>query len=219
MKKKKILTSTFNVFKFLNKIITKHGRIGITIGEPMDVFGNNINANFDSVDGKGNIVDIYKLFYDKDFILTHQDVNANTLFLSKKIYKQYKKHNRVITSNFLAFVMFELYKKSFSYLSLQEFLKLDSKIFKIHIYETIKTIEKIREILIDYNDVNILDVANEILTLSPEDIIMDGLKNLDIYNSKPTLYLDKYKYIKTNDICSLFYYHNKLDNYDLEQYF
>ena len=115
--------------------------------------------------------------------------------------------------------MFELYRKAFSDLSLQEFFKLDSKIFKIHIYEATKMIEKIKEILIDYNDVNILDVANEILTLSAEEIVMDGLKNLDIYNSKPTLYLDKCKYLKTNDICSLFYYHNKLTNYDLEQYF
>ncbi|MFT6873764.1 MAG: glycerol-3-phosphate O-acyltransferase, partial [Roseivirga sp.] len=52
----------------------------------------------------------------------------------------------------------------------------------------------------------------------PDQIIKHGLKNVGMYHSKRPLVRNKEGDITTQDLHVLFYYHNRLDGYELENY-
>ena len=63
-----------------------------------------------------------------------------------------------------------------------------------------------------------IDVSDEVKCFSVEDIIKDGLENLGIYGLHRPLIWEKYNFYTTEDICSLFYYHNRLVGYEFEKF-
>ena len=52
----------------------------------------------------------------------------------------------------------------------------------------------------------------------PDKIINHGLKNVGMYHAKRPLIKNRQGDITTQDLYLLFYYHNRLDGYNLERY-
>ena len=50
-------------------------------------------------------------------------------------------------------------------------------------------------------------------------VIKTGIENVGMYHSKRPLLLTKDEQIITQDLNTLYYYHNRMDGYDLEKYF
>jgi glycerol-3-phosphate O-acyltransferase len=113
-------------------------------------------------------------------------------------------------------VAYEMVKKMYPDKGDDYILMLPSKEFRINVYRVRESLQRVRETVIDYTRYGIIDITDEIKNYSTDQIIEDGLNNLGLYNYHVPLRLSKYNFYYTEDICTLFYYHNRLVGYDLE---
>ena len=203
--------------KSASDLIFKKSKITVSFGEPMDVLGNKIDETGASVDAEGGTINLFG-------ILENSNVEDGAIFrqaskkLSQNILRQYRIHNVVIPSSLLAFVAFEILLSMHKDLSLEKFLQLPNDTFKINAYILAEKIKIVREVILDYAENDLIDVSDEVKCFSVEDIIKDGLENLGIYGLHRPLIWEKYNFYTTEDICSLFYYHNRLVGYEFEKF-
>lgn len=206
-----------SLFKNTSDLFFKKSKITISFGDPMDVLGNKIDERGASIDAEGGTINLFDILENKKIedgaILREASKN-----LSQNIMWQYRIHNVVISSSLLAFVAFEILLAMHKEVTLEKFLQLPNNIFEINAYVLAEKIKIVREVILDYAENDLIDVADEVKYLSVEDIIKDGLENLGIYGFHRPLIWEKYNFYTTEDICSLFYYHNRLVGYEFEKF-
>ena len=204
-------------FKNTSDLIFKKSKITVSFGDPIDVLGNRVDESGSSMDVNGTTINLFSILEDNNLedgaLLRETSKN-----LSQNIMRQYRTHNVVIPSSLVAFVAFEILLSMYRDLSMSEFFQLPKKAFKINAYLLAEKIKVVREVILDYEENDLIDISDEIRCFSIDDIIKDGLENLGIYGSHRPLVLEKYNFYTTEDICSLFYYHNRLVGYELEKF-
>lgn len=203
--------------KNVSDLIFKKSKITVSFGEPMDVLGNKVDKSGNSLDSKDEVISLFE-------ILGNSKIEDGALLreaskkLSQNIMRQYRTHNVVIPSSLLAFVAFEILLSMHEGVPLEEFLQLPNESFKINAYLFADKLKIVREIVLDYAENGLIKVSNEVKNFSIEEIIEDGLENLGIYGFHRPLVWKKYNFYTTEDICSLFYYHNRLVGYEFEKF-
>lgn len=217
IKNKKIFGEKYvSLFKNTSDLIFRKSKITVSFGDPMDVLGNKVDESGSSMDANGETINLFDILENK-----FEDgglLRETSKKLSQNIMRQYRTHNVVIPSSLLAFVAFEILLSSHKDLPMSKFLQIPNNEFKINAYLFAEKIKVVREVVLDYEENDLIDVSDEIRYFSIEDIIKNGLENLGIYGLHRPLVLEKYNFYTTEDICSLFYYHNRLVGYELEKF-
>lgn len=212
-------TSSFNIVTFLFKFFTKGSDISVSIGRPMDVLGNYVTKEGDSLDNNGRIINTsdYFIFNGK---ITHDEQREKqyTLMLSERIIEEYHRINRVFASHLVAFVAFNMWRKQYENLDFYSFLRIPEEDLKLE-YEDFKA--------------KFLELKKEIFRLKKsqktnvaahmkgdiDEVIEMGLNNVGLYHVKRPLLRNKKGQIVTHDLHTLYYYNNRLDGYGLEKFF
>ncbi len=211
-------SSSYKIITFLFKFFTKGSNISVSIGKPMDVLGNEVNENGESIDKNNRIIETKDYFtYQNEITIDKQREAEYTRMLSEKIVTQYRKIARVFSSNLLAFAAFEILKKRNKKLDLFSLLRLPDEDLIIT-YEELKSVcEKLKKKILERVEEDCMSVADHIL--EPIDsIIAHGLLNIGMYHSKRPLIKTKEGDITTMDMNLLYFYRNRLDGYGLEKY-
>ena len=196
-------SNSYKIFKFLIKFFTKGSNISLSIGNPLDVYGNYVNKHGDSIDSNNKKI-ISKISINKDIKDSLKD-------LSSKIYNEFHKGTQVFPSNIIAFTLFETICKKFKKLDFftilrlsQEDLFIDIKKFKIS-YKMM-----INEILI-LNSKNKIKIFNDLK--NDIDIqIESGLENLGMYHAEKPVFIKNDK-IHVRNMKLLYYYRNRLKGF------
>lgn len=63
-----------------------------------------------------------------------------------------------------------------------------------------------------------LDVFDKIIDNSENEILIDGLEAISLFNSKKVIYADSEGNLNSEDVRMAYFYHNRLTGYNLEQY-
>jgi len=71
---------------------------------------------------------------------------------------------------------------------------------------------------LEMSDDDQLQVAPN-LTGEVDQVISNGIDNVGMYHAKRAIMKNKQGDITTQDLNILYYYHNRLDGYDLQKYF
>lgn len=137
--------------------------------------------------------------------------------LSEAIVKEYHRINRVFPSHLVAFVAFEMLQKKYEKLDLFSLLRLSDDELVLPYQEFKTTFEHLRDEVVKMYQNNNVHVDPNLMG-DADKVIAYGLKNVGMYHSKRTLMKNKAGNITTEDINTLFYYHNRLVGYDLEKY-
>ncbi|MEQ8245696.1 1-acyl-sn-glycerol-3-phosphate acyltransferase [Fulvivirga sp.] len=211
-------SSSYNMIKFMIKFFTKGSDISVSIGRGMDLLGNY-------VDDKGNSIDKHGRFIDtRDYFMSNGQLTADlqreeeyTVRLSKTIVKEYHRINRVFASHLVAFVAFQIWRKRFEKLDLYDFLRLPEEDLYISYDEFYKSFSKIRQEVFKLKKKKKVNIAAH-LKNPIDEAIKFGIDNVGMYHSRRPLLLNKNKQIITKDLSTLYYYHNRMDGYDLEKY-
>lgn len=211
-------SSSYNMIKFMIKFFTKGSDISVSIGRGMDLLGNY-------VDDKGNSIDKHGRFIDtRDYFMSNGKLTADlqreeeyTIRLSKTIVKEYHRINRVFASHLVAFVAFQIWRKRFEKLDLYDFLRLPEEDLYISYDEFSTTFEKIRKQVFKLKKNRKVNIAAH-LKNPLDEVIKFGIDNVGMYHSRRPLLINKKKQIITTDLSTLYYYHNRMDGYDLEKY-
>ncbi|TRX61788.1 glycerol-3-phosphate acyltransferase [Fulvivirga sp. M361] len=210
-------STSYKMLKFLLKFFTKGSDISVSIGRAMDLLGNYVDPKGNSIDAKGRVIDTRDYFMsDGKITVDLQREKEYTRRLSDIIVKEYRKINRVFASHLVAFTAFNIWRKEYLKLDLYDFLRLPEEELMIS-YDTFKSeFEKVRKVIFKLNKKKQVNVALH-LKGELDDVIKTGLENVGMYHSKRPLLLTKDKLIITQDLNTLYYYHNRMAGYELEK--
>lgn len=212
-------STSYKISKFLVKFFTKGSDISVSIGRAMDIMGNYVDTEGRSLDKHGRVVDCRDYFVSKgELTVDTQREEEYTKALGGRIVEEFHKINRVFSSHVVAFTAFNLIKAANKKLDLFSLLKLPEEDIAIP-YDTFK--EACLRVLDQIRRLN----AQGKVCMAPhlnddiDRIIRHGLDNVGMYHSKRPLVLSKSNEILTEDMNLLFYYHNRLQGYELEKLF
>ena len=199
------------------KFFTKKSDISVSIGRGLDVLGNYVNDQGQSLDQNGAIIDI------KDYFLSGGKINIDkqrehtyVQILSKKIVEEYYKINRVYSSHLVAYTAFKMLERKNSKLDLYSILRLSEEDLTLD-YEAFKIkFKKLKGVILLLNEQGKIDVNEKFRSTADESIIY-GLNNVGMYHAKRPLIKSKDEIMILNS-STLYYYHNRLEGYGLEKY-
>lgn len=206
------------LLRFLFKFFTKGSNISVSIGPGLDVVGNYVDEDGNSLDSHSRVIDTRDYFVSNSSITDDKQREVEyTRMLSQRIVSEYHRINRVFSSHLAAFVAFEMWQKKFPKLDLFSLLRLPEEDLEIEYAEFRKTFKRIRKKIYELKDNGKVYHATH-LKGKVDGVIKLGIENVGIFHLKRPLLLNKKGNIITKDLTVLFYYHNRLVGYDLEQY-
>lgn len=199
---------------FLRRFLKSDSEVYMAFGEPRDVFGNALDEHANSIHN-GEKIDIKQHFItDKEISFDKQRNDVYTRILAEKIVESYHKESVVLSSHLIAFCAFEMFKASFPNMDIFSLLSLPLEVFTIDKGDFFESVNKMIHTLKRLNEEGRVQLSPMILN-SNEEILADGLKNLNSFHANQPLYISD-KILKSMNLKLLFYYHNRLTGYKLE---
>lgn len=209
---------SWGLVKFMIKFFTKGSNISVSIGRGLDVLGNYVDDEGNSLDVHGRVINTEDYFISSGLLTVDaQRENEYTRMLSQRIVTEYHRINRIFASHLVAFVAFELWQKKHPKLDLFGLLRLPEEELVLDYAEFRKTCKRIRKKIYQLKKE---DKANHATHLKGKIdlVIKHGLENVGIFHLKRPLLQNKEGNIITQDLNLLYYYHNRMVGYDLEKF-
>jgi glycerol-3-phosphate O-acyltransferase len=209
---------SMELIRFMFKFFTKGSNISVSIGPGLDVMGNYVDDEGNSLDPQGRIIDTRGYFISNGSITDDkQREDEYTRMLSQRIVTEYHRINRVFASHLAAFVAFEMWQKKHPKLDLFSLLRLPEEELELDYTEYRDTFKRVRKKLYELKDAGKVNHATH-LKGKVDQVIKLGIENVGIFHLKRPLLKNKKGNIITKDLTVLYYYHNRLVGYELEQY-
>jgi glycerol-3-phosphate O-acyltransferase len=205
-------------FMFIWKFFSASSDIWLNIGRPMDVLGNFVNENGDSFDKNGNLIDINAYFQSgKQINEDRQREEEYTKMLADKLVERFHSENIVLDSHLVAFAVFQTLLHQNPKLDLYGVLRLppDDYVFPFRAVEEV--VEQMQEKLFEWEKKGKIKLSPKV-KLTPKEIVELGVKNLGVFHRDMPLLFDKEGNIVSQSFTTLYYYHNRLSNYNLEKF-
>jgi glycerol-3-phosphate O-acyltransferase len=209
---------SFQLIRFLFKFFTKGSNISVSIGRGLDVLGNYVDEDGNSLDAQGRIINT------RDYFITNGEVSIDkqredqyTRMLSQKIVSEYHRINRVFASHLVAFVAFEMFQRQHPKLDLFGLLRLPEEDLVIPYEEFKAACKKVRKHIYELKEENKVNHATH-LKGNIDLVIRHGFENVGIFHLNRPVRFNKEGNIITQDLNLLYYYHNRLAGYDLEKF-
>jgi len=205
-----------DIWRFIKDLYTRDSEVYMSFGDPMDVFGNKVDNDGVSHDKFGQKVNIEDYFtFDGLLSGNSQRESVYAKMLGECVVSSYRKFNTILSSNIVSFVAFHLIYQEFHDIELIPLINQKNQKYTIE-YSVFE--EKVDEVI------NIVKqmAAQGTATLSDEnwddkkEIISEGLRKLGIYHAVRVLEKKEDDKIVCADLKLLYFYHNRLINYDLE---
>lgn len=209
---------SWQLIQFLFKFFTKGSSISVSIGRGLDIMGNYVDEDGNSVDEHGRVIDTRDYFVSNGVLTADkQREDEYTRMLSQKIVKEYHRINRVFASHLVAYVAFNMWLKKHPKLDLFGLLRLPEEELQLPYEEFRETCKKVRKQIYRMKVDNKLNIASH-LKGDIDEVIKRGLYNVGIFHLKRPLLRNRDGNIITQDLNLLYYYHNRLVGYELDQF-
>ncbi len=204
-------------FKFARKLMKNKTSIVLTFGKPMDVFGNELDSDTNSIDHKGKYINIQDYFLtDGKFTSDNQREMIYTRELGEQIVKQYQKYNFVLPAHLVAFVAFRLLCKMNNSMEIYSVVQMPEEDFIFPRKAFSELCEQVRSILFNKAAADELIYPKE-LEGQIEEVILKGIESLGVFHLKRVLKIDEYGRLFSQDFLALLYYSNKLSNLEINE--
>ncbi len=204
--------------RFVWQFFSTTNDITLSVGKPMDVLGNFVDDKGHSFDHFGN-----KLSVNDYFTSTKGELNEDrqreeeyTKLLAEKIVERYIVENVVLSSHLVAYAVFELLAKQHPKLDIYGLLRLPPEDYVFPIHSVEEVIEQMQDNLFSMEKAEQVQLAPEI-HLPAMELIRDGIAKLGAFHRAKPLLFNKEDNIISDDFRVLYYYHNRLEYYNLAQ--
>jgi hypothetical protein len=145
-------------------------------------------------------------------------IQPGTKILGDKIVSSYYKNNTLLSSNVVAFTLFELIQQKHRNLSIYELFLLPIEDRMIEKSKFNEKLNRLREgIRNEVNNGNV-KATHRILNEDIDTIIKHAIDNINIFSSKKIIFIDSDQNLNSEDLKCLFFYHNRLKGYQFEKY-
>ncbi|MEM6764180.1 MAG: 1-acyl-sn-glycerol-3-phosphate acyltransferase [Bacteroidota bacterium] len=207
--------NTRKFLEFVWNTFSASSEIALSFGRAMDIFGNFVGEDGQSFDSQGREIDIADYFKSGGVITDDKQRDKEyTRLLGEKIVERYRIENIVFSSHLVAFVAFELITRKFPDLDLYSLLRIqeEEKILPLEEFEL--SMERVVAQLFKLADAGKVKLANHMIN-DVNTIIEHGVKNLGLYHAKRPLTFKDEHHVVSENITLLYYYHNRLIDYNL----
>ena len=204
------------VLKFAWETFSESSDIMLSFGQPMDVMGNRVDEKGNSYADDGRLVDLKEYFYtDGKVVKNNQRERQYTKRLAEKIAERFQKDNIVLSSHLVAFAVFKLLINRNPNLDIYATLRLPPEDYIFSFDKLCKVVDQMRSKLYD------LELSGDIklqesISADIEKLVKTGIRELGTYHGDRPLKIDKNGNVVSEDFKVLYYYHNRLDSYQLE---
>ena len=206
------------IMKFLWEFFSDTSEIIISIGRPMDALGNFVDENAVSYDRFGKEVSV-RDYFEKDGIVTtdKQRESVYTKQLAERIVRRFHKENIVLTSHLTAFAVYNILKRKHPTLDLFALMRIPTEDIDFPISVVADVVTQLQKRLAEME-------ANKDIILSDDvkkdalEVIHDGVVKVGKFHIKKPLAINKQGDIYSRDFALLYYYHNRMQGYELEKY-
>lgn len=212
-------STTYKIIRFFKHLFHADTEVVVSFGKPLDIIGNEVNSNGDSIAPNGKSFDIKGYFEVENKIVRDEQRNFEyTKILGSKIISSYFENNTVMTAPLVAFVYFIQLKKRHKHLSLFEIMLLpreDRIVSRDNMMAGMATIIVKLKDLEKLNKVNLSEIIKE---STIDNVLANGMNSISLFNSKKVVYADSDGNINSQDVRLAYFYHNRLIGYNLEEY-
>ncbi|MBV6441004.1 MAG: glycerol acyltransferase [Haliscomenobacteraceae bacterium CHB4] len=212
-------TSVRAWLRFIWRFFSTTSDITLSVGRPMDVLGNFVDAEGRSFDRFGNGLDVSEYFMGRKNEINEdrQREEEYTKLLAERIVERYHVENIVLSSHLVAYAVFEMLLHENPKLDLFGILRLppDDYVFPFRAVEEV--VEQMQEKLVEWKEQGKIRLAPEIHRAAA-DVVRDGVKNLGVFHTEKPLGFTRDGDIVSSNFRVLYFYHNRLENYQLDKY-
>lgn len=205
------------VTRFLWSLFSETNEIVLSLGKPMDVLGNFVDAEGVSYDKKNNPVEVKEYFYQNGVVTDNlQREGEYTKILADRIVESFHKENIVLTSHLVAFATFKILEKQNNELDLYGLLRVPTEDYLFPRDLVRNVVSRLQQVLLQMEAKEEVKLS-ENLYKDADTIIEDGIKRLGSFQGEKPLIINDKGDITSESFKLLFFYHNRLENYDLEK--
>jgi glycerol-3-phosphate O-acyltransferase len=199
---------------FLSGLLDLDVHIHVTIGAPLDPFGNDVDDDGESLDPRGRAIDPARYLLEDGRIVEDAARDAvYTSTLASRVVAAYRRDNVVLPTALVAFATFELLRARARHGELYRFLReLGDEPFEIG--DLLSTVEKLLGELTALAARGAIRLCDDVRERDVTAIVDGAIRTLGTYHVHPVL-VQEGSSLRARDPSLLFYYRNRLDGYGL----
>lgn len=208
-------TSVRAWLRFIWRFFSTSSDITLSIGKPMDVLGNFVDAQGRSFDKYRNEIDVREYFLSKNEVNEdRQREEEYTKILASRIAERYLAENVVFCSHLVAYAVFKMLLRENPKLDIFGILRLPPEEYVFPRKAIVDLIGQIQQRLFFLEKEGKIRLDPEI-HLSAEEIVKSGVWNLGIFHTVKPIKLTKEGDLYATNFRVLYFYHNRLNSYNL----
>lgn len=204
------------IVKFIFGVFSKGNRITISLGKPLDILGNQVDATGKSFTKSGRHVSLREYFKNQygEVNADYQRESEYTRLLGESIVKRYHADGIVLSSHLVSYAAFGMVEAAHPDLDLFALMRLPADNFYFDEDSLLNVIGQLRAELLAMDARDAIKLDPEILE-EPAAILQHGLNSLGLFHIDRPLHYDKEKRLVSDSFAMLYYYHNRLSTYGL----
>jgi glycerol-3-phosphate O-acyltransferase len=204
--------------RYIWRFFSTTSDITLSVGKPLDVLGNFVDSQGQSHDRRGNQVDIRDYFASRgELTEDRQREEEYTKLLAERIVERYSIENVVLASHLVAYSVFEILLHENPKLDLFGILRLPTDDYIFPFEATEEVVAQIQTTLFEWEQQGRIHLAPEVHRPAA-DVVREGVKNLGLFHYQRPLSLNRDGDIVSSDFRVLYFYHNRLEQYNLARY-
>ncbi len=199
--------------KFFWKIFSSRTEMWIRIGKPLDVFGNFVDEEGQSIGPNGTTIDVASWVTSGGVLGPNACRDREyTQLLGERLVERYHAENLILTSHAAAFTLFEILRKQYPNLDVYHFLRLTPSqrvVTKARFYEEA---EKVSAMLQDAYKAGRLYLSDALHCGDVELWVEEGVRQLGLFHDEKVMKFDM-DTVTTESMELLYYYRNRMTGY------
>lgn len=204
------------ILRFLHGLANLDSRITITVGAPLDPFGNRVDDDGESVDRRGRRIDItrYVMGPDGTPVQVPQRDRIYTEEAGKAVAAAFRADNVVLSTNLVAFTLFQMLRRRHAQMDLYRLLRTagDGSGVEFGVLATaVRDVTDQIRVLASAGQIQLDDAIN---SDAADEVVTDALRHFGTYHESLVM-RRRGDRIFPEDMNLLLYYHNRLTGYGL----
>ena len=207
------------IARFARNLLALESRIVVSIADPLDVFGNRVDGEGESIDNRGRRVDISRYVLDAQGkpAPSPQRDRVYVRDCGDAIGRAFREHNVPLTTHVTAFTLFEILRASHLDMDLYRLLRTAGDGSGVTMGLLADRVRRVSGAIRALADEGRIQVAPTIARGNPSEIINDALSHFGSYHRQPVM-ARRGDRVFAENMNLLLYYRNRLDGYGLEPY-
>jgi glycerol-3-phosphate O-acyltransferase len=206
-----------NIIRFIKDLYTKSSEVYMSFGDPLDVFGNKVDADGISYDKFNHVVEMKDYFtFEGELSSNSQREGVYAKILGETVVDSYKKFNVILSSNVVAFVAFHLIYEEYKETGLLHLVNQRNFSFVLEYSRFEEKVDLLVKHILTLSEQGTVTISDESWN-DASVFIQEGFSKLGIYHAVDIVKKEKSGQIKCQDIRLLYFYHNRLINYGFEE--